>query len=215
MRQSPSVELLYANYARLVNKPRALLTADEHRSLGFYQAELADDSTAANECPVTKRLTTWAQAVRLLEAFCESEGRMPRENRRLAAGMISEEEKKLAQHVRAFRRAHDAGRLCSYQVQRLECVPGFSWHPLEARWNAAFLEYRSFIERNMDVPKLRSRKPAERRLAAWAAKNRLAYRDGTLTVKRAHRLRGLTFWTWGEPIPRRRQPTQGVDPERP
>lgn len=215
MPESRSVALLHAKYARLADRPIALLTDDDRRSFAYYQAELAAGPTLADQEPAPTQILAWVQGVKMLETFCAREGRMPRENRRLAAGVISEEERVLANRIRGLRRSYDAGRLCRYQVERLECIPGFVWHPLEDQWHAAFLEYRNFTELNMDVPKIRSGKPAERRLAAWAAKNRLAYRVGSLSPKRVSRLNGLSFWTWGESIPSRRGPAQAIQPDPP
>lgn len=123
-----------------------------------------------------------------------------RENRRLPAGAISAEEKELTGRVRAQRKAFAAGRLCSYQVRRLLCIPGFSFQPLEDRWQANYEEYRRFTVIHWAAPRLRSPDKSERRLAGWAAKARMAFRAGTLPQSRIESLDRLEFWSWGPPL---------------
>ena len=196
--QSP-VELLHAEYARLHDQSPSALTADQRRSLTFCNGEM--ESRSAGEIPdtVPRDVANWIRNVFALEAFVRCKGRTPRENRRLPEGTISDVEKQRANSVRAQRRAFAAGRLCTYQVQRLLCVPGFSFHPLEDAWQASCAAYADFTATHWDAPKLRSADASERALARWAAKMRLAFRAGTLSADRVEILAGLDFWTWGAP----------------
>ncbi|WP_166806113.1 helicase associated domain-containing protein [Cryobacterium sp. TMT2-10] len=197
------VELLHADYAQLHHQPPSTLTADQRRSLTFYNGEM--ESRSAGEIPdsVPRDVANWIRNVFALEAFVRCQGRMPRENRRLPEGAISAVEKQRANSVRAQRRAFIAGRLCTYQVRRLLCVPGFSFHPLEDVWQASCAAYGDFTATHGDAPKFRSTDPSERALAGWAAKMRLAHRAGTLSTDRVEILTGLDFWTWGAPSKQR------------
>jgi hypothetical protein len=196
--QTP-VELLHAEYAQLRHQPPSTLTADQRRSLTFYNGEM--ESRSAGEIPdtVPRDVAVWIRNLVALESFVRGQGRGPRENRRLPEGAISTEEKQRTHSVRAQRRAFAAGRLCTYQVQRLLCVPGFSFHPLKDVWQANCAAYADFTATHGDAPKLRSTDPSERALARWAAKARLAYRSGTLPADRVETLTALDFWTWGAP----------------
>ncbi|WP_220604808.1 helicase associated domain-containing protein [Cryobacterium inferilacus] len=134
-----------------------------------------------------------------LEAFVRAEGRLPRENRRLPAGAISADEKRRSNSIRAQRRSFAAGRLCSYQVRRLLCIPGFSFHPKEDRWRANYGAYDQFTAAHGHAPRLRSTDDAEQALARWAAKTRMARRAGTLSTAKVATLNELNFWAWGAP----------------
>ena len=197
-KQSP-VEQLHAEYARLHDQPPSTLTPDQRRALTFYKCEMASHGGAEIPDAVPRDVADWISNLFALESFVGGEGRLPRENRRLPAGAISTEEKQRTHSVRAQRRAFAAGRLCTYQVQRLLCVPAFSFHPLEDAWQANRVAYADFTATHWDAPKLRSTDASERALARWAAKMRLAYRAGTLSADRVETLTGLDFWTWGAP----------------
>jgi hypothetical protein len=181
--ESESVAALHAEYAQLQlqlqNQPPSAFTDDFGRSVRYYAAELAFGEASGQD-----EAGAWIRDLFTLEAFVGREGRMPRENSRLPPGVIETDEKMLTGFVRSQRRLFGAGRLCSYQVRRLLCVPGFSFHPLEDLWDEHLEEYRRFTDTRREAPKLRSDDPLERRLAAWGAKARLHYRRGTLSKRR-------------------------------
>ncbi|MEB0001665.1 helicase associated domain-containing protein [Cryobacterium sp. 10S3] len=195
MSEPTPLELLHADYAQLELRNRATLTADQVRSLIFYNAERTAAGAAAATNP-GRDVIAWTRNTEALSNFVARESRMPRENRRLSAGAVSAEEMTLVNRVRNQRRAFKADRLCTYQKCRLECIPGFSFNPLEDAWHAIYNAYIQFTRTHREAPKLRSA-PAESALAGWAAKNRMAYHRGKLSQRRTALLNEVEFWSWG------------------
>jgi hypothetical protein len=188
---------LHADYAALALRPSAALTLDHRRSLLFYRCELAllAHTPPPPETPI--RGIRWLQTLTALEAFIARETRWPRENRRLDRAAITPEERLLATWVRTQRTAADEGVRSDYQLRRLACVPGFHLHPLAEQWFRQVTEYRHFTSAHRRAPLLSSADPTERRIARFAAKQRLAYRRGRLPPERIATLERLEFWTWG------------------
>ncbi|TFC92871.1 helicase associated domain-containing protein [Cryobacterium sp. TMT4-31] len=199
MSEPSPLEALHAEYAQLHRQDPNTLTQDQKRSLTIYSAEQTwrDTGDIADTAP--RDIADWIRSMAALEAFVRSEGRLPRENRRLPPGAISAEEKRSNNSIRAQRRSYAAGRLCSYQVRRLLCVPEFSFHPTEDRWRANYAAYAHFTTAHGHAPRLRSTDDAEQALARWAAKTRMARRAGTLSPAKVATLNELNFWAWGAP----------------
>jgi hypothetical protein len=173
------------------------MSIDQRRSVTFYLAEAT--LVAGIEVPplTPARTIQWLRSLADLEVFLAREGRWPRENNRLERNAISQEERRLAVWVRTQRATANDGQLCEYQLRRLKCVPGFQQRPLDQRWDQNVLALQKFVADHRRAPAIRSDDPVERRLAAFAAKQRIAYRRGTLVPTRKSSLERLEFWTWG------------------
>lgn len=196
-----TLDQLHTDYSALAPRPPAALTADHRRSLLFYQGELALLARAPIPAQMPARVIQWLQTLAVLEAFIARERRWPRENRRLHRAAITAEERHLATWVRTQRTAIDGGVRCEYQLRRLDCIPGFHLHPLAEQWYRRVTEYQHFTETHRRAPLLRSDNPAERRLAGFAAKQRLAYRRGWRSPHQIATLERLDFWSWGSKPP--------------
>lgn len=193
-----SLHRLFNDYAAISQRPATLLSDDARRSLIFfrYEQELASGARARSTFPV--RVNRWFDALTELEAFIAAEGRWPRENNKAHAGLIMTREKRSAIWVRTQRSAITQRRLCDYQIRRLAAIGGFSFRPIEDRWFLQLVAYNEFVSTNQRAPRLRADERAESSLAAWAAKQRLAKRRGTLPVRRIAALERLSMWSWGE-----------------
>lgn len=193
---SPLKEL-HADYAALAARPPAALTPNHRRSLAFFRGELAllAHVPAPPHTPIG--VIRWLQTVAELESFIAGEERWPRENNRLDGHLITGEERRLATWVRTQRTAADGGLRCDYQLRRLDCIPGFHRHPLDDRWDQQVIEHHQFTDTQRRAPLLRSNNPTERSIAGFAAKQRLAYRNGRLSPQRIATLERLEFWSWG------------------
>jgi len=196
-----TLEQLHADYAAFAQRPLAALTPDRRRSLLFYQGELALLTHTPPPPQTPTRVIQWLQSVAELEAFIARENRWPRENRRLPTGAITVEERHLATWVRTQRTAANGGVRCDYQRRRLACVPGYHLHPLSEQWHRHVTEYQHFTDTWRRAPLLRGDDPTERRLAGFAAKQRLAYRRGRLSARQIATLERLDFWSWGSQPP--------------
>ena len=204
-----TLEQLHADYAAFAQRPPAALTPDRRRSLLFYQGELALLTHTPPPPQTPTRVIQWLQSVAELEAFIARENRWPRENQRLPTGAITVEERHLATWVRTQRTAANGGVRCDYQLRRLACVPGFHGHPLDDQWSQRIIDHQHFTDTNRRAPLLRSDDPTERSLAAFAAKQRLAYRRGQLSPRRIAMLERLPHFTWGTRPPRECEATAG------
>ncbi|TFD48564.1 hypothetical protein E3T46_15125 [Cryobacterium sp. Hh11] len=197
MTEPTALSTLHAEYARLCRLGPDGLTADQTLSLTYFLREQQLRDAQPGDAQIPDAITRWFQNVFALEDFIARLNRMPRENRRVPAGTIPVEEKALTSFVRAQRRAFAGARLCTYQERRLAAIGGFSFHPRDDVWTSHLREYRAFITENGRVPRLRSHDDNEHALAAWAAKQRMAYRRGRLSRERVLDLSGSGFWTWG------------------
>jgi hypothetical protein len=192
------LEQLHAEYQELGRLDPAMLTADQRLSLRYFQAEIAAPEGARVIAVGTDRVSRWIRNLIDLEHFIRRERRWPRENNRLPATGFAPNEQLLASWVRTERRPATAPRRCTYQRRRLDCVAGYSLHPLDARWDTRLGAYRAFTITEHRAPRLRSADPHERRAARWAAKQRLRYRQGNLPQRRISALDQLPFWAWGQ-----------------
>ena len=191
------IDLLRMAYADLAERPSTRLTADQRRSLIFFNFEMALIENRDTTASVPARVIQWTSALHQLQAFVARNGRWPRENNRAEGSTISPIERRLATWVRTQRSAADLGRRCDYQLRRLSCVDDYHARPLDDRWNDQYVEYQRFTLTNNRAPLLSSTDRAEKKLAAWAAKQRFAYRNHRLVRRRIDLLSGLPMWTWG------------------
>lgn len=191
------LDQLRADFATLAHRQPTTLTQDQRRSVDFYWADLA--LLAHTEVPphTPIRVGQWLRTLTELEDFIARELRWPRENNRLNRNAISQEERRLSAWVRTQRAATAEGLRCDYQLRRLGCVEGYQQHPLDYRWHQNLVDLNSFTSARRRAPQLRSDDPAERRLAGFAAKQRLAYRRGRLSPPQIAALERINFWTWG------------------
>ena len=192
-----ALDQLHADYATRALRPPAALTPDRRRSLLFYRCEQAMLAGTPFPPQIPARVIQWLQTLAALEAFIARETRWPRENRRLDRAAITVEERHLATWIRTQRTAANGGVRCDYQRRRLACVPGYHLHPLAEQWHRHVTEYQHFTDTWRRAPLLRGDDPTERRLAGFAAKQRLAYRRGRLSARQIATLERLDFWSWG------------------
>ena len=191
------IDLLLVAYADLAERPSTRLTAEQRRSLIFFNFEMALIENRDTTASVPARVIQWTSTLHQLEAFVAGNGRWPRENNRAEGSTISPIERCLATWVRTQRSASDLGRRCDYQLRRLACVDGYHARPLDDRWNDQYVHYREFTLQHRRAPSLSSKDGAEKRLAAWAAKQRFAHRSHRLASRRSALLSRLPMWTWG------------------
>src|SRR5262249_52032741 len=89
------------------------------------------------------------------------------------------------------------------QIARLEAVPGWSWDPFEARWQASYLELAQYAAPvgHTSVPASyattgRGESTARPSLGRWVAQQRSDYAHGKLSARRQQLLEALPGWTW-------------------
>ena len=192
MPESAGFEQLRAEYMQLATTTKGR-TADDVRSLRYFEVDRALEEGRIPAEP-SPRILDWVDKVRRIDAFITVEGRMPVENRRKDQSEVSDEERSLsrwkADQLRAARRT----RPSTYQIRRLEGLEGFSWVPLDDRWDRQFALFEEFADART-APQYRAG-GTQRQVARWAQRQRDLYRRGALTQTRIDRLEATGFWTW-------------------
>jgi hypothetical protein len=197
MLPSTTLELLHLRYAQLARRDPSTISDDQRRSLRYYRTEVQMKSDTSWRDSPSDQVSRWNRRLMELEAFISAEQRWPRENNRRPRTGVCSHEQRLATWVRTERQRSTIERRTSYQLARLSCVPGHSWHPLEDRWGIRFEMYRNFTDTRRYAPSVRSEDSTERGLAQWAAKQRYLHRNGRLPQGRVRELLTLGIWTWG------------------
>lgn len=104
----------------------------------------------------------------------------------------------LGQWVSAQRRSYRSGKLSPERVARLEALPGWSWHVLDAKWEEGFgellrhveVEGTAVVRKGYVVPE------TGYPLGKWASNQRNNFRSGKLSPERVARLEALPGWSW-------------------
>jgi len=198
MRPSRQLVDLLARYADLATRDRKLLSEDQRRSLRFYRAELAALDESGHDSR-SDRVSVWIRNVTAVEEFVSANGHLPRVNRRRPDVEIDPETRRLEQWLNHETRPSTVAVRCSYQLDRLSVIPGFSAHRLDDRWREQYEAYARFLEIHRGPPVLRSDDSEERSLANWAAKQRQHRCNGSLPEDRVAALESLRIWAWSPP----------------
>lgn len=181
---------LIAELQTLEDRDPRTLSTDLRASLICWQIEQLLQTNRSAEPDENRRLTAWVRTLLDVHAFVEAHGALPRENNRKQQ---AKEELRLAFWLRYQRRRALAGDLCSYQQVSLDALEGYRWAPVDDAWDANFIAYESFLGREHRAPRYRSEDSEERRLAAWSAKQRHAFKRGRLDETRVDRLSTLSI----------------------
>jgi hypothetical protein len=195
MPQSECLLALHAEYRSLANAQVRWPSDDLVQSLRYYEADVAFATEGIDLSP-KGRVAVWVRNVYALEDFIETTGHFPQDNRRRPVTNFTPEHLRLISWVGTQRRATLSGLRCTYQLRRLDVVPGYAASSVDGRWNVMFERYRAWIE-TAPAPRYRSPDAEERSLANWGAKQRVAYRRGTLDSSRVEKLEQLRIWGWG------------------
>ena len=184
-----SLRALHHSWAQLA----ALTTIDQdiRRSLKYFHAEVGSDGAAGVS---SRRIANWISVLFALETFIESSGRLPHRNARKTREEIDPLEERLANWVRQQRRS-GAG-LCTYQRERLECVPDFSWAPNDDAWDDQLRLLKDFVAHREAMPLLGGETLEEQRLARWARTQVARNRRGVLEKHRTDELSAVCGWRW-------------------
>jgi hypothetical protein len=198
MRPSRQLIDLLDRYAALATRDRKLLSDDQRRSLRFYWAELAALNESGDDSR-SDRVSVWIRNVTAVDEFVSRNGYLPRVNRRRPVGETDPETRRLEQWLNHETRPATVAVRCSYQLDRLGVIPGFSARRLDDRWRYQYEAYARFLESHRGPPVLRSDDIEERSLANWAAKQRQHQRDASLPEDRVAALESLRIWAWSPP----------------
>lgn len=190
MHDHESQSRLVAELQKLEGNDPRTLSKDLRASLSCWQIEQRLRTHLPGPSDTNLRLTVWMKTLLEVEVYLDRHGVLPRENNRKPQDA---EETRLAYWLRYQRRRAIAGDLCTYQRLSLDALDGFKWVPVDDAWDANFEAYEEFLQRERRAPRYRAPDPEERRLAAWAAKQRYAAKRGRLDESRIDRLSILSI----------------------
>jgi hypothetical protein len=139
------------------------------------------------------KIRRWNLTVNALESFVTEHGQYPRRHPNSSKPALGIQEVRLHDWVRRQRRT--CADLSTYQVVRLEQIPGFSWEPLEEAWDRNATAYTAFVEQHHRRPSIRAAAgTVEHQLGVWANNQRAAERHGRLPYHRVRELSDLPLW---------------------
>lgn len=94
------------------------------------------------------------------------------------------------------RRAHRRGTLAVELIDRLDDLDGWSWGPVEAKWDTTLERVQRHRATAGYWPGAMSSDPAEAYLGRWLGDQIGAHNAGTLRHRRRRRLEQIEGWTW-------------------
>lgn len=176
---------LHAEYSDHATQSALTLTLDQRRGVAFY---LADTDDAVEVESFVRR---WTDRVHDLDDFVDKHGGMPRADSTRPRPATAEQT--LVDTLTYFRQVGAAGGYCSYQVRRLEAVPGFAWNPRDAQWSSMLAAHQQFWVNHQRPPRRRATDPAEVTIGRWVAQQRAQHARGRLLPEREQQLRAARF----------------------
>ena len=103
---------------------------------------------------------------------------------------------RLTEWATAQRTFHNKGTLRADLAARLEALPGWVWDVYASQWDEGFRHLLDYVVEH-GTSLVPARFPYRGYpLGTWVAKQRDAYRAGSLNAERAHRLEVLPRWSW-------------------
>jgi len=82
--------------------------------------------------------------------------------------------------------------------ERLEALPGWSWHTLDTRWEEGFRQLQGYVDRHGDALVPASYRSGDFRLGGWVNEQRTRYARDLIDRQRQERLEALPKWVWNK-----------------
>lgn len=134
--------------------------------------------------------TAWEQAMMLLSRYVDEHGTSKISKSSTIDGF------RLGLWVRNRRKEFRDGVLPAERVAELEALPGWTWDPTEAQWNAGLDALRAYVERNGTSVVVPGTVIDGVKLTVWVQNRRRNFRDRILGAERVAELESLPGWTW-------------------
>lgn len=132
----------------------------------------------------------FSEALASLREFAAREGHVRVPSGYRAAGV------RLDRWAILQREAYHSGRLPRSRARALEAVPGWSWEPLEDRFEHGLRYLLRFARRTGHCRVPQRYEESGFALGIWVMQLRQSHRKGRLSAERARRLERLRGWTW-------------------
>jgi hypothetical protein len=132
----------------------------------------------------------WEINFKVLTTFVAREGhsRVPRDH--------VEDAIRLGDWVSAQRSFRKSARLTASRIERLEALPGWTWHAKAAQWEDSFGELEALAARQGLARLPKGRDKSAVRIRTWVNHQRRFHRIGRLSAERTARLEALPGWSW-------------------
>ncbi len=136
----------------------------------------------------------WERAFAVLTAYISEHGNARVHNRHVTGDGFN-----LGAWVSNQRQVFLSGKLSTDRSARLEALPGWSYAPVDVKWEHRFAVLSSYVEKhgNARVPKSHVTSDGFN-LGSWAVHQRRAYCSGKLSADRFARLEVLPGWSWDQ-----------------
>ena len=136
------------------------------------------------------RETRWDENLEAVKRYVASHGQLPPRG-------YEERGVDLGNWIQTQRLEAKKGRLGEDRKTRLETeIPGWSWDPHEASWDAAYEALRTYTKREGHARPRYEHVENGIALGRWVNKQRMAYKRGQLRKDRIARLEALKGWVW-------------------
>lgn len=156
------------------SRARAVHIRDRTAHVIHMDKPQAHSRSSPTHRPTLKRETAWQARFSALEKLTQELGRLPRSDQ--------ESDPDLLAWISNQRRSLT---MAESHREQLESLPDWDWEPRASAWEYRAEQLRTFIAANKRAPRVRSSDAAERALAHWHSRQRVAYDAGTLTPARA------------------------------
>jgi hypothetical protein len=123
----------------------------------------------------------WAGKMADYEEFWRQTEKAPRQKGGKATP-VPEAELRLGTWARDQRRFE--GRLCRFQLARLDVSPAFVWDPRQKQWDKNLEAISDFVEKRKNLPRLISQDQDQLKLARWLGRQLAALRENTMLDNR-------------------------------
>jgi superfamily II DNA or RNA helicase len=132
----------------------------------------------------------WDHWFKLLQKFQELNGHV-----NVAQNLIFHDEN-LGRWINKQRARYRKGTLEQRRIQQLASIPGWTWDPEQARWDAYFSALQRFAEINGHAMPNKEDQVDALQLGNWVSHQRLAFKKGKLQQEKIRRLESLKNWSW-------------------
>ena len=119
-------------------------------------------------------------------------------DRKVSPGVLGFPRQGFGWSVLAYKSADLCGLLRILDADRkdrLQNLPGWTWHPHGDKWEEGFSRLLDYVKRNGDARVAQSYTDDGYNLGAWVSNQRQSHRRGTLDPDRERRLQDLPGWT--------------------
>jgi superfamily II DNA or RNA helicase len=132
----------------------------------------------------------WEYMFGLLQRFVDREGHLN------VSQQHTEDGHRLGAWLNTQRFFRKTGRLRQERVARLSALPGWSWDPMDARWQEGYAHLQEFVAREGHGRVPSGHNENGYRLGQWVVVQRSFREQGRLSDERAARLEALAGWVW-------------------